>query len=134
MINLWCAFDCNSKIHSYICRLFVDRVKVTSQVETHLNVNSCSSKKEPCVVLKPYEAITEEVKRLAKNAHAKIWVSPITVLFTHFLCLITTGRFQRHLHVRLWRFDSDCNSLDEHQARKGSPFPPSFRRFLFVVF
>ena len=86
---------------SLLCRLFVDRKKVTSQVETHLKVNSCPSKKELCVQLKPYKAITEEVKRLAEKAHAKIWVSPMSAFPTHFVCLITTGRFQSNLHVRL---------------------------------
>ena len=63
----------------YICRLFVDRNKVTSRVETHLKVDMCPNEKVLCVLLMPYNATTAEVRRLAENEHARIWVSPVAV-------------------------------------------------------
>ncbi|XP_073246241.1 xaa-Pro aminopeptidase 1-like [Porites lutea] len=58
-----------------VVMLFVDNAKVTSRVRKHLRVGQCPKKKALCVLLKPYNTITTEVKRLAKNKHAKIWLS-----------------------------------------------------------
>ena len=70
-------FDNN--FQNLLFRLFVDNAKVTSRVRKHLRVDQCPKKKALCVLLKPYNTITTEVKRLAKNKHAKIWVSPLSL-------------------------------------------------------
>ena len=69
-VTVW--FFCNT------CRLFVDFSKVTPQVKAHLKVGQCPNKKLLCVLLKPYEAITEAVKRLANLKRAQILVSTAT--------------------------------------------------------
>lgn len=60
------------------CRLFVDSSKVTPQVKAHLKVDQCPNEKLLCVLLKPYEAITEEVKILTNQKRARILVSTTT--------------------------------------------------------
>ncbi|CAH3037706.1 unnamed protein product, partial [Porites lobata] len=67
-----------------VVMLFVDNAKVTSRVRKHLRVDQCPKKKALCVLLKPYNTITTEVKRLAKNKNAKIWVSPL-IYISHII-------------------------------------------------
>ncbi|KAL9970069.1 hypothetical protein ACROYT_G022384 [Oculina patagonica] len=55
--------------------LFVDSNKVTPQIKAHLKVDQCPNEKQLCVLLKPYEAITKAVKRLADHKHAALLVS-----------------------------------------------------------
>ncbi|KAJ7394678.1 Xaa-Pro aminopeptidase 1 [Desmophyllum pertusum] len=55
--------------------LFVDLSKVTPRVKAHLKGDQCPNEKLICVLLKPYDAITEVVKRLAHYKHAQILVS-----------------------------------------------------------
>ncbi|EDO37649.1 predicted protein, partial [Nematostella vectensis] len=53
--------------------LFIDKQKVTADVQAHLSVGSCTSM---CVRLMPYERVVPEIKRIAsQESSGKIWVS-----------------------------------------------------------
>lgn len=69
------------QIYSSLSRLFVDLDKVSTRVKDHLNVDLCPNKKVLCVLLKSYDSITAEIKTLAKEKQAKIWVSWTSSLF-----------------------------------------------------
>ncbi|XP_029212654.2 xaa-Pro aminopeptidase 1-like isoform X1 [Acropora millepora] len=55
--------------------LFLDLEKVSTRIKDHLNVDLCPNKKVLCVLLKSYDSITAEIKTLAKEKQAKIWIT-----------------------------------------------------------
>lgn len=100
------------------CRLFVDSSKVTPQVKEQLKVDQCPNEKLLCVLLKPYKAITEEVKILTNQKRARILVSTTTARL---------GSLLRHLwHTAL-------SITPKKLQREGSGLCAIFKYFFFYL-
>lgn len=63
-------------------------------MKAHLKVNNCRNEKHMCVLLKPYDAISEAVEDLAHHKHAQILVSTATT------CLIQPKGLNK-LHITM---------------------------------